>query len=79
MPDLIKCCVIPMLQIMSNFVSQNIIYALPSLHVCLAMLLCRRIVELQSTQTSTRHKKESYVLDVVDFLLVCVLEHKYCH
>lgn len=67
-----------MLQIMSDLDLQHIIHALPSLHMRLAVLPCRRVVELQSTQTSTCHKEESNVLDIIDFLLVCVLEDRYC-
>lgn len=46
----------------------------PSLHVCLAVLLGRRIVELQCTKACTGHEQEGDVLYVVDVLLASVLK-----
>ena len=46
---------------------------IPSLHMCLAVLLGLRIVELQSLEAGASHKEERYVLDIVDILLIRVL------
>ena len=48
------------------------------MHVGLTMLASDRVVELEGSKTSTRHQEERDVLDVLDFLRVCVLSEIAC-
>ena len=51
----------------------------PGLHVCLAVLLVDRVVELEGADTGAGHQQERDVLDVLDILLVCVLDQSREH
>ena len=50
--------------------------SLPCLHVGLSMLLSHRVIELERSQTSTSHKQESDVLDILNVVLIGVLQNK---
>ncbi len=53
----------------------GIVYS-PSLHVSLPVLLRRRVVELQGSQTHPAHEEESDVLDLFDVALRRVLQER---
>ena len=45
----------------------------PCLHVCLTMFFRDGVVEFQGPEAGSGHKQECDVLDIFDFLLICIL------